>query len=166
MNLSSSRLAVIGVGAVLIAAVFAGCGGSDDSGSLSKDDFIAQSDQICADVNSSIKEHETAFDAALEKGDTEAAADSLAASRELIGEGIEKLADLEGPEADQEFTDKFNDLNEQQLDVSEQAVEALRAEDFKALEEHGNELSKLSDESDALADEYGMSDCGSAGSEA
>ena len=90
MNLRTTRIASIGVGAVLLAAVFAGCGGSDDdSGALSKEDFIAQADQICADSIAESQTREADFTAAIEANDLEAAADVVAENGEQISEGID-----------------------------------------------------------------------------
>ena len=167
MNLRTTRIASIGVGAVLLAAVFAGCGGSDDdSGALSKEDLIAQADEICADSIGESQTREADFTAAIEANDLEAAADVVAENGEQISEGIDEFEALEPPEEDQETIDEFLALSREQVELSAELAEAIRADDGAAVEEISAEGDAIEAESDALADEYGFVDCGSAGDEA
>lgn len=167
MNLRTTRIASIGVGAVLLAAAFTGCGGSDDdSGALSKEDFIAQADQICADSIAESKTNEEAFLAAINENDLETAADIVADNGDLISEGIDEFEALEPPEEDQETIDEFVALSREQVELSDELADAIRADDGAAVEEISAEGDAIEAESDALADEYGMVDCGSAGDDA
>jgi len=167
MTIRTTRIASIGVGAALLAAAFAGCGGSDgDSGALSKEDFIAQADQICADSIAESKTNEDDFVAAIGANDIETAADIIAANGDLISEGVDQVEALEAPEEDQETIDEFISISREQADLLAELADAVRADDGAAVEEISAEGETIQAESDALADEYGMVDCGSAGNEA
>ncbi|HTU14249.1 MAG TPA: hypothetical protein VMF31_03555 [Solirubrobacterales bacterium] len=162
-----NRLAVLGVGAVLLIAGLAGCGGSDDdSGGLSKDEFIAQADQICADATAATDANEAEFDSAVQSGDLDAAADLIADSNTTIQDAIDEIAALEPPEDDQATIDEFLSLSDDQADVAGQVEDAIRAGDNETLNELGTQADKLQKESDALADDYGFIDCGSAANDA
>ena len=157
-----SRLAVIGVGALLAAAVFAGCGG-DDSGELSKEDYIAQADEICAEFNESSTADQEEFQALLDEGDFEGAADSF---DQTAADSEAALADLEAlvpPAEDQATIDEWLAILGEQPVITAEFSAALRAQDFDAINAIGPEVEALDAESDAIADEYGMVDCGSAG---
>ena len=57
-------------------------------------------------------------------------------------------------------------LSREQVELSAELAEAIRADDGAAVEEISAEGDAIEAESDALADEYGFVDCGSAGDEA
>jgi hypothetical protein len=164
MAVGNTRIAAIFVGALLLTAAFAGCGGSDDgSEALSKEEFIAQADQICADFRADSREMEAAFDAAAEADDLEAAADVVAENAGMMDAAVEEFATLTPPEEDQETIDEFVSLSREQVEVANELAEAIRADDEAAVKAADEEGTALDDEADAIADEYGMLDCGSAG---
>lgn len=165
MSFKSSRIAAIGVGVVLITAGFAGCGGSDDdSGSaLTKDEFIAQADQICADSATEGREIAAAGQAAFEESDLEAAADSLVETGDLITDGINQMSELTPPEGDEATIEEYLAVSRDQADLSKELAEAVRAEDQDALESISARGDELQAQSDKIADEYGFTDCGSGG---
>jgi ketosteroid isomerase-like protein len=164
MNLVNTRVAAIAVGALLLTATFAGCGGSDDgSGALSKEDFIAQADQVCADFSAEAKKTEEAFNTAIQEDDMETAGDLFAANAEQMDVAVEEFADLTPPEADQETIDKFVSLSREQVDAAFELADAIAANDEQAVQAIDEEARGLDAEADLIADEYGMVDCGSAG---
>ena len=157
-----SRLAVIGIGALLAAAAVAGCGG-DDSGELSKDEFIAQADQICADFNASADADQQEFESLLDQGDFEAAADSFDQTAADSEVALADLEALEPPAEDQATIDEWLAILGEQPGLAEEFSTALRTRDIQAIRALGPEVQRLDADSDAIADEYGMVDCGSAG---
>ena len=103
MRGKSSRIAVIGVGAVLIAAGFARCGGSSDdesSGVLSKEDFVAQANEICSGVSPETAAAAGEFTKAYQAGDYEASAAALTEATDVFAGGIDEIEALEPPEED------------------------------------------------------------------
>jgi hypothetical protein len=157
-----TRIAAIGVAAVLAAAAVAGCGG-DDSGELSKDEFIAQADQICADFNESADADQQEFESLLDQGDFEAAADSFDQTAADSEEALAELEALQPPAEDQETIDEWLAILGEQPALAQEFSDALRAEDVQAINALGPEVQRLDADSDAIADEYGLVDCGSAG---
>jgi hypothetical protein len=150
------------VAAVLAAAAVAGCGG-DDSGELSKDEFIAQADQICADFNESADADQQEFESLLDQGDFEAAADSFDQTAADSEEALAELEALQPPAEDQETIDEWLAILGEQPALAQEFSDALRAEDVQAINALGPEVQRLDADSDAIADEYGLVDCGSAG---
>lgn len=57
----SKRFIALLAGVVAIVAVVAGCGGSDDSSSLSKAEFIKQGDEICKNASAQIESEAEEF---------------------------------------------------------------------------------------------------------
>lgn len=164
MIVKSSRLALLGVGTVLFTVGIAGCGGGDDedSGPLTKDEYIAQADQICADTKTETDALEPEFNAADEAGDVDGAADILAEGSDITKDAFDEIEALEPPEEDQATIDEFISLSQQQIDLGDQIVDAIRAGDDAAIDDLSAQAEDLEQQSDAIADEYGMVDCGSA----
>lgn len=169
MSRFSSRIALIGVGSVLVAAGIAGCGDSsdDDSGSaLSKDDYIAQAEEICAGVSEELDSLEADFTEVYDTGDTEGAADVLSEGNDKVNVALEELKGLTPPEEDQELIDGWLELGDEQAVASEVLIEAVAQGDEAAIEEAGAKLDELTAEADPIADDYGMAECGSEGTNA
>jgi hypothetical protein len=162
MKSGSSRLAVIGAGLVLAAGVIAGCGG-DDSSELTKDEFITQADQICADFNAQATADQEEFRALLNQGDFAAAADNFDQTAEANDEALSEIEALQPPAEDQETIDRWIEIGEEQLDLADEFSVALRNEDAQAINALGADVERLTNESNQIADDYGMVDCGSAG---
>ena len=164
MTYRSSRLASIGVGAVLLAAAFSGCGGSDDdSGELSKEDFITQANEICADFNTGSDAAEQEFNAAIQENDFETAGDLFAENASNMEASIDEFAELTPPADDQATIDEFVDLSRQQVDIANELADAIRENDDAAASAASEEGGSLDEQSDAIADEYGLTECGSQG---
>ena len=158
----SNRLAVLGVGALVAAAVFTGCGG-DDSGELSKDEFIAQADQICAELNATAKADQEEFQTLLDQGDFEAAADNFDQTAATSEDALAQLEELVPPAEDQATIDEWTAILNEQPALTDEFSAALRIQDIDTINAIGPEVEGLDADSDAIADEYGMVDCGSAG---
>ncbi len=165
MSELSRRMAAIGVGTVLVAAVFAGCGGSDSDsgGALSKEDFIAQADEICAESDAASDAFGEDFEAAYGAGDFDAAAELIEEADATTSEATDEIKALEPPEEDQATVDELFELTDQQEALVPDLIEAVRAGDNAAVTEVADEAEALDTQTNAIADEYGFVDCGSAG---
>lgn len=159
-----NRLVAIGVGTLLVAAVFTGCGG-DDSGELSKDEFIAQADQICAEFNEAADADQNEFESLLDQGDFEAAADRFDETAAASEDAHAELGELVPPAEDQATIDEWLAILGEQPALTKEFSVALRAQDFQAIEAMGPEIDSLDADSNEIADDYGMVDCGSEGND-
>ena len=164
MGLSSggTRLASIAVGFVICGTLFAACGGSD---APSRDDFIAQADQICADYTASADAKDAEFQATIDSGDFEGAAVLFEEATAEISTSLDEIEEIGAPEGDEETIDEWIALGREQVVIAGDIADAVRAEDAPAIQASLAEGQALRDEADAIADEYGMVDCGSAGDE-
>lgn len=145
---------ILAAAALALALVAAGCGGDDDEGessgpALSKEEYIAQGDEICA------------------QGDTELAA----AAEEEFGSATEEppredqeafISDVVAPNFEQQLED-LQALNppeedQEQIDALLAALEDLIA---AAKEDPGTVIDGEVTEASELAQEYGFQSCGS-----
>lgn len=164
MTFRHIRITAIGVAALLVTVAFAGCAGDDDANELlTKEQFIVQADQICAQFRADANESEIAFDAAVEEGDLDTAADLLDAHTEQMNVAIQEFAALKPPEEDRETIDEFIALSRLQLEAANEFQVAIRAGDETVLRAADERASALDDEANLIADRYGMVECGSAG---
>lgn len=164
MNVLSGRFAAICVGAVIAGAAFAGCGGSDSGGdALSKEDFIAQSDAICADFNEVSDAMRGDFVDAATAGDFDTAAGLIESTGDESASSIEERKSLATPEGDEETINEMYDLIDQQQELVPQLTDALRANDQQAIEDVSAQGDDVDEQINAIADDYGFVDCGSAG---
>lgn len=149
----SKRFIALLAGVVAIVAVLAGCGGSSDSSSLSKADFIKQGDEIC---KSSSKQIETEAEEFAEENDVDTSKPTKKQQEEVIEEVVapglrsetEELEALGIPKED-------GDKAEAVLTALDSGVSEV--EDEAAVVLSGNNpLEKAS----KLAGEFGFKTCG------
>ena len=150
---------------MLVTVTFAGCAGDDDaSEALTKEQFIVQADQICAQFRADANESEIAFDAAVEEGDLDEAANLLDTHTEKMNVAIQEFAVLQPPEEDMETIAEFISVSRLQLKAANEFQVAIRAGDETVLRAADERAGVLEDEANLIADRYGMVECGSAGS--
>jgi len=164
MGLSSGgfRLAALAVGLVLCGTLFAACGGGG-SDTISKDDFIAQADQICADYSASADASDADFQAALDSGDFEGAATLFEEITAGITTSLDDIVALGAPEGDEQTVDDWVALGRQQVVTAGDVADSIRIQDTPGITAGVSEGEAVQKEADAIADDYGMIDCGSAG---
>jgi len=165
MNVLSSRFAAICIGAVLAGAAFVGCGGSDgDSGdALSKEEYIAQADAICAETSVKSDAAVNEFATAYQSGDFNSAADIIQETGVTTDAALADLKELVPPEEDQETIDSLFEVSDEQSALVADFVEAVRSGDDAAVQAVGVQADELDTQSNQIADDYGFVDCGSAG---
>ena len=137
--------------AVAMAIALAGCGGSDESTTtpepLSKTEFIAEADQICAEANDSL---EAAIDDASSSGEpspevlTELIADTLLPT---VQDAVDQIRALGAPAGEEEQVVEI-------LDSFDRSIEEARADPEAAL----NSSSPF-EEAEQLAADFGLQDC-------
>ncbi|MDQ5895238.1 MAG: hypothetical protein QG596_1499 [Actinomycetota bacterium] len=165
MSVKSRTGRLVVLGAVLFTgmAFVAGCGGDSDSGS---DDFVASANTICADYQAQSDAAEADFTAAMNSGDLEAAAVVFEDQADAMSTAIDEMEALEVPSDSQENVDQFIALSRDTADVTLEAADAIRNDDRQGLEAAVAEGDALDAESDALAEEIGLTDCLSSEDEA
>lgn len=154
-----TRLTSWGAGALMIALIFAGCGGDDSSSSttsISKDEFIAKADAIC---KKGIKRMETGLVGFLTNKGGQIRKPSQEDSEEFIvtvltpslRREIKELRALGVPEGDEEKVEALVAALEEGLDTAEDDPEAVAA----------GSTDIVFGIASRLAGEYGIETCGS-----
>jgi hypothetical protein len=148
-------LAAVMLAALATMLVAAGCGGDDDGDgeALSKEEFIAQGDENCAEADQELEAAERETFGGLEQGqqpDPEQI--EQFATEELVPNiqgQVDHLRELNPPEADEERIDEILDTAQEGLDEIEDDPSALQAGSPTGLDEAGQQLQ-----------EYGFEECG------
>lgn len=157
----AGRFSLFGAIVLTGAALLAGCGGSNDSDSVSKEDFIAQANAICAEFTKQSDQAKAEFDEAFNSGDTEKAGDLFQQQSDRMSAAVDEMATLEKPADDKDTLDEFVDLSRQQADTMGQVADALRSGDESTLNDLVAEAEETENRSDEIADSYGLTECGS-----
>lgn len=131
-----------------VLALLAGCGG----GSLTKAELISQADAICAETEKKID--------ALGTPETPADLKEFAGKAATAAkEQVDKLKALEPPDEVKADWDKALGLLDQQVGLADQLAES--ADDQAKLQEIISKGDELNTESDRLAENIGLKECGS-----
>ena len=137
-------------------ALIAGCGGGDDSGGLSADEFRQQADAICADAN-------TRIDALTDPSADDQVLGFLQSGLTIQTDQIAKLKALEAPSDLSASFGEATALLDQQLATITGMTERIDAgeDPSTVLAEVSPELGDLNEQADAKAKELGLTVCGS-----
>jgi citrate lyase beta subunit len=143
-----SRVAACGLALVL----FVACG----TGRLSQEEFIAAADEICADMEREVEEmgkprSQEEFEEFVER------------SQEITIQGIERIRELEPPEADEERIERMLDLRAEAVRYLPEVQRAVETQDFEAMQEIGTRIQEAYGEAQQIALEYGFRDCAERG---
>jgi hypothetical protein len=141
--------ALVALGA--LAVVPAACGGDDDDGEVTKEQFIENADAICKETNEDIQQ--SLSDLSDDATNEEAADVALERAVPRFREQIEQLRDLDPPAADAEEIEALWD----DLDASTDELEAKLRDDPDGA--FTTEFDPFSDESEFAA-EFGFTECG------
>jgi hypothetical protein len=150
------------VGTALGIIVLAGCGGSDEE-DLTRTDYIADADAICAQYGTESAELERQFNQALLESDLESAAQSFEDQASEVTAMLDQLEELTPPVADQATVDQIIALGRQRVETAQDAADAIASGDKDAMIAAGKEGSVLAGEYYQLADGFGFETCGSGG---
>ncbi len=135
---------------------FAACDGvsNDDSGPLSKGDFVDQANEICAesrDAASRIAPPSLADPIAVEQ----AVAQTIAIERRSLRE----LRDLEAPSRDRPGVKQWLRQVDRAIDEMDALREGLRTGDRAAIAVASSDGASFTDAAEEFADAYGLDDC-------
>ncbi|MGC1166548.1 MAG: hypothetical protein WA862_10610 [Solirubrobacterales bacterium] len=153
----SKRLILLLAGVMAIAAVVAGCGGSDDSTEtvvLTKAEFIEQGDAICAKGSKQIEEEADEFAA---DNDIDTSNPSKEEQEEVITTVVapalqtqaDEITELGAPDGEEERVTAI-------IEALEAGAQELEDEPGALLESEGDPLG----EANKLANEFGFKECG------
>ncbi len=140
---------LLAVGALVLAAAAAGCGGDDR---LSRDEYIKQADAICA-------KYEKRLDALPEPKNVEDLQRLVAEGLPIAREGINELKKLKPPEDLEAKVNQWHERNEANLDKIEELVQAAEQGDEQKIQTLAAEADENEQEADRLAREIGLDDC-------
>ena len=157
LALSMNRIR-IAAAVPLAALALAGCGGGDGP---SKEDFVADADKICKDLEQQTQN--------LERPENVEEIKTFAQDlRKTAEEAVSKVEDLETPSGeDGEKAEQWKEAvkkeaEDQLLPVVDELEKAAEANDEKAIVEAAQKIDQLeATESDRLAKDLGMKECGS-----
>lgn len=130
----------------------AGCGGAADE-RLTREEWIASADAICADANRELN--------ALAEPTTPAElAERTSEAVEISERQLDRLRDLRPPEEAEDDYATMLDLTQEQIEAARGIVEAAESRDAAAVEELLGDVQALGGEVGVLAAEYGFEECG------
>jgi hypothetical protein len=134
----------MGLGVLLLAAA---CGGG-----VSRQDFAAQADPICARVSSALQ------DLGQPQSPTELVS-YLEKFVPLTSNGVDDLRKVKPPEKDRDVYDKWIETLAQETDKAKEALAATQAGDQKTSVAALGEVDQLNTKSNGLAADLGLHDC-------
>ena len=143
------QIARIVVGALAALLLVGACSG----GELTKEEFIEQADEICAEADEKTQDLEQPQSAA-ELGDF------VEQARSITIELLDDIRALEPPAEDQEQIDTMLSKIEEAIDFLPQIEEAARQQDTAEIGRLGQELQATAAEANQIAQEYGLQQCG------
>jgi len=148
---------------VVAAGVLAGCGGGggSDESDLSKEDFIAKADAICAQYTGGATAREQQFNQDLKSKDLEAAGQDFEDQATDTTAMLDQLAELTVPVADQTTVTQIIALGRQRVDAAKDAADAIASGDKEAMIAAGKKGSVLAGQYNEMADGFGFGACGS-----
>jgi len=142
-----------------VALASAGCGGGDDSKSLTKAEYIAKADAICAQLDRATKKYEEQGDALPRDAEVKDFAPAMKGTLAESAKSDARLRELPRPAADKSTLDRFFMLRAQAARVGNQAAQAAAVNDLKAFEKLIADNSQLGPEQTKLAKRYGFKQC-------
>lgn len=145
MRITPALFALVLVGSV------AACG--DDGDQLTKAEYIAAADELCAEADETLDE----------MGDPESIDDlveQLEAGKEVYEQLAADIDALEDPDEGEEQADEIFDLLDDIIDELDEVIEVAETEDPVAIQEAIEEIEEISEEADELARDFGFEECG------
>ena len=166
VSFRASGMLAVAIGLVLSGALIAACSGDGGgSDSPSKEDFIAQADRICADISAESDALVPDVMEAIDQNDFDTVADLYDELATGLSQGLDEIEALGSPEGDEQTIDQWLALGRETVAIAGEIEDLFRAQDTDAVEAALEEGRKIASESDSIADDYGMVDCGSAGND-
>ena len=156
------RLAPLAAAAVAALAL-ASCGGDDDEGSVTKQDYIREADEICQGLSEErdpLEAIAAGDPGSAGAGDESAAARAFADAADITRDRVAELADLPRPSGAEAETDEFVATAETTVPPAENANAAIEAGDDAALSEASARGLAATRRFDRVSVAYGFLVCG------
>lgn len=137
-----------------VTAIAAGCGGDDEDGdgeALTKQEFITQADQICAEGDRQINEAGSAQFGGQEPSAQEIEEFGTETVAPNIQNQVDQIRALTPPEGDEEQVSAI-------LDAAQEGIDEV--EEDPSLLNQGQDAGGAFTEANRLAEDYGLTDCG------
>ena len=141
-----TRLGVPLAAAVAALLLVAGCGGE------SKDDVIAEGDEICREANDKLEDLE-------EPESLAGLPDYAGEARPIVDDAVADLKALDAPDADREAFDQFIAKSEELAQKLEELEGAAPGTSEAELQKLNDDINRITDESNEAAAEYGFEAC-------
>ena len=138
----------LGVNAAILVA---GCGGDDR---LTREEFISEADAICEEFDQRLEDVPEPESA----DDVERFADE---ARPVIEDGLAELRAFQPPEELEEQWNELMDKNDDALEMLDDLSQAAASADEARIQELSEEASRQDAETDRMAREIGLENCGS-----
>lgn len=139
--------------ALVLAIVVAGCGGGGGGGDrLSKDEYVAQADAIC-------KEVEQKGDAIEEPTSLEDVGRFVDEALPVFDDGLDRLRELRPPAELQDAVDDWLATGNETRDLLEELKDVAGDGDAAKVQELGGKGEDLDKKSDDLARQIGLEEC-------
>ena len=152
-----------------VLALLAGCGGGDDGDSgggdgPSREEFVADANEICRDGEEKIQEitsqgQQELQQASSDKQRRDAVGDLLEQTAEEYRPYLDRLNDLEPPEDLAEDWSNFVDGITEAFDLIPELADATRENDKQKLSELTRKFSAIAEETRPFAERAGLDDC-------
>ena len=152
-----------------VLALLAGCGGGDDGDSgggdgPSREEFVADANEICRDGEEKIQEitsqgQQELQQASSDKQRRDAVGDLLEQTAEEYRPYLDRLNDLEAPEDLADDWSNFVDGITEAFDLIPELADATRENDKQKLSELTRKFSAIAEETRPFAERAGLDDC-------
>ena len=152
-----------------VLALLAGCGGGDDGDSgggdgPSREEFVADANEICRDGEEKIQEitsqgQQELQQASSDKQRRDAVGDLLEQTAEEYRPYLDRLNDLEAPEDLADDWSNFVDGITEAFDLIPELADATRENDKQKLSELTRKFSAIAEETRPFAEGAGLDDC-------
>jgi hypothetical protein len=147
---------------LLALALFAGCGGgdeSDDGGGPSQESFTADVNQICREGSEKMSEVLPEENPTSQAELRDTAASALEDAAEAYEPYLARLRDLEAPADIEQDWDTFITRIGDAFELIPDLADATREDDRQRLQELSSEFTQIAEETRPFAEQQGLDDC-------
>ena len=138
--------------ALLVAVLFAGCGGGGGSARLSRADYAKQADKICSTYNAKLN--------ALPQPKSQAELSAFVGKAvPLVSDASDRLAELKPPQDEQRIADSWNQANSDIVRALERLRDAAKAKNNAKMQTALADGNKANSRANTLAKTLGMNAC-------
>jgi Tar ligand binding domain homologue len=146
--------------ALVFALAVGGCGGDDDSGGVSKAEFIKKADSACASFRKKSAQLEAEANR-IPQNDTARLATILEELADAAEETFAEFEQLDVPAGDEKVIDRYLSANRDQIDAIRRTADAFQAGDIETASKLIVSGRQAGNDTREIAQKYGFEVCGS-----